>query len=247
MAKIKNTKLIVILVILLILALFALVLVKHFKKGNDSLSRGLVAYWKFDEIKGNIIPDSSGNNHQGLLMNNPKLTRGRIGKALNLNGQDNYMEVPMTINWPQLTVSAWFKPTDLTGAGGMGNPRIICNSHTDIDNKGFQLRFDKGGVRGWVDVGNGQEHASVGWQKRLEIGKWYFYALTYNGSQVKAYLNGELLGSAPLTGNIADSKLPINIGRNPVYNGDYFTGLVDEIRIYNRALSSQEIAALYRH
>ena len=246
MAKIKNSKLIIILVVLLILALFALVIVKHFKKDNDSLSRGLAAYWKFDETTGNIVHDASGNNNEGLLVNNPQWTEGKIGGALNLDGQDDYVKVPMTINWPQLTVSAWFKPTNLTGAGGMGNPRIICNSHTDIDNKGFQLRFDKGGDNGWVDVGNGKEHASVGWQKRLEIGKWYFYALTYDGLQVRAYLNGELLGSASLTGNIADSRLPINIGRNPAYEGDYFTGLVDEIRIYKRALSLNEIRALYK-
>ena len=231
--------------VLLVLLLIGIVVISGCTQKQRT--QGLIAYWIFDKTAGNFVPDASGNNNQGLLVNSPKWTQGKFGGALILNGQDNYVEVPLTINWLQLTVSVWFKPTDLTGAGGYGNPRIICNSHTDVDNKGFQLRFDKGGANGWVDVGNGKEHASVGWQKQLEIGKWYFYVLTYDGSQVKAYLNGVLLGYAPLTGKIADSKLPINIGRNPVYNGDYFTGVVDEIRIYKRALSQKEIITLYNH
>lgn len=245
MTKIKNIKLIIVLIILLILSLFILSRMQLFKGNKDSLSRGLIAYWKFDEAKGNVISDYSGNNNQGMSVNDPSWTQGKIGGGLNLDGQNDYVEAPITINWPQLTVTVWFKPLDLTGAGGMGNPRIICNSHTDIDNKGFQLRFDRGGANGFVDVGNGKDHARVRWERQLEIGKWYFYALTYDGSQLRAYLNGSLLGSTSFTGNIAASQWPVNIGRNPVYNGDYFTGIVDEVRIYKRSLSPQEIMTLY--
>lgn len=247
MKKIKNAKSVNILAALLILILLVVLGIRYFKSDKDPLNRGLIAYWTFDETSGNVVYDSSGNHHQGLLVNNSKWTQGKYSNALSLNGHDNYVEVPMSINLSQITVSVWFKPTDLTGAGGHGNPRIICNSHTDIDNKGFQLRFDNGGTNGWADVGNGKAHASIGWHRQLEIGKWYFYALTYDGLQLKAYLNGSLLGSSPLTGNVADSNWPINIGRNPVYNGDYFTGVVDEIRIYKRALSPKEIMALYNH
>jgi|GEM_PF-4909673 len=105
--------------------------------------------------------------------------------------------------------------------------------------------FNRGGNDGFFDVGNCSAEGRSSWNTPIQVGKWYHAVLTYNGSKVRAYINGELVGEATLTGSIADSSYDINIGRNPVYGGDYFKGVIDEVRIFNRTLSEEEIKASY--
>ena len=68
------------------------------------------------------------------------------------------------------------------------NPRIIANSNTDTDKKGFQIMFNRSGNDGFFDVGNGKVEGRASWNTPIQVGKWYHAVLTYNGSKVRAYI-----------------------------------------------------------
>jgi hypothetical protein len=161
----------------------------------------------------------------------------------NFNGQQ-YVDSTLTVTWSALTVSVWFNAANLSNA----NPRLVANSHTDIDAKGFQLMFNGGGVSGFFDVGNGTAEGRASWPQQLVGGTWYYYVGVYDGATVSAYLNGVQVASAAFAGGaIAAGTGPaINVARNPTYAGDYFIGAISDVRIYNRALSAAEILALYQ-
>src|SRR5262249_7873765 len=76
----------------------------------------------------------------------------------------------------------------------------------------------------------------------LPLNTWSHLAETYDGSSLKLYVNGVLVSSRALTGSITTSGSPLRIGGNSVW-GEYFNGLIDEVRVYNRALSQGEVQA----
>jgi hypothetical protein len=80
---------------------------------------------------------------------------------------------------------------------------------------------------------------------QLQEKTWYHLAATYNGNQVKLYLNGQLDAFYTITGSIETTNFPVSIGYWGVANADYFNGLIDEVQIFNRALSDTEIVAIY--
>ena len=115
-------------------------------------------------------------------MNGP-LTFGAMGA--NFNGQQ-YVDSTLTVTSSALTVSVWFNAANLSNA----SPRMVANSHTDSDAKGFQLMFNSGGASGFFDVGNGTAEGRASWSQQLVEGTWYHYVGVYNGATVSAYLNG---------------------------------------------------------
>ena len=143
-----------------------------------------------------------------------------------------------------LTVSVWFNAANLSNA----NPRLVANSHTDVDTKGFQLMFNGGGASGFFDVGNGTAEGRASWSQQLVAGTWYHYVGVYDGATVRAYLNGIQVASAAFAGGAlaAGAGPDINIARNPTNGLDSFIGAISDVRIYKRGLSAAEILALYQ-
>ena len=83
---------------------------------EDTFTRGLVAYWSFDEGSGNIAYDASGNGNHGTLINGPKWTQGKIGQALSFDGVDDYVDTPLLQNSvTEYTIEAWIKTTKNQG------------------------------------------------------------------------------------------------------------------------------------
>jgi hypothetical protein len=203
---------------------------------------GPTAEWTLTQasVSGATVADASGNGNAGTVMNGP-LTFGAMGA--NFNGQQ-YVDSTLTVTSSALTVSVWFNAANLSNA----NPRLVANSHTDGDAKGFQLMFNGGGASGFFDVGNGNAEGRASWSQQLVEGTWYHYVGVYDGATVSAYLNGVQVASAAFAGGaIAAGTGPdINIARNPTYAGDYFIGAISDVRIYKRALSAAEVLALYR-
>jgi hypothetical protein len=208
-------------------------------------STGLVAEWPLDssDVSGSTVTDVTDAGNDGTVVNGPlSFVASPLSQGATFDGTSQYVDIPLVVDFPSLTVSVWF---DASGFGG-SNPRLLANSHTDADDMGFQLEFDGTGNSGFFDVGNGATQASAAWSQQLTPGTWYDYVGVYDGNTVSAYLDGTLVAAVPFPGGaIAPSGQHVNIARNPVYGGDFFAGALSDVRIYNRALSDSEVQQLY--
>ena len=208
---------------------------------DSSIRDGLVAEWNFDEKSGLTAVDSAGDN-DGELVNFPDddshWVSGKFGGAIRFSG-DNYIEVP---DAPAigadvtgaLTVMAWFRSDEPLDASGSGNRML---------EKGNNYFFLQGVQPGGMNflVKNGGQNFTANIEESLEAEVWYHIAGVFDGEVVKVYLNGELKNSVELPGPIDDSKLPLRIGSDD--SGNFFTGLMDQVMIWKRALSADEISA----
>ncbi len=206
----------------------------------------LVGYWAFDEGHGTNITDSSGYGNDGTLSGATvqTWTKGRHGSGLYFDGTSpTEVFVPST---PSLQLStaasfaAWVRcdaPNSSVIFSKEGNDPYYLSYWFGIGGSHFGVQLDGNGNQPWEFV-NISEGNIIG-------GQWIHLASTWDGTTVRYYTNGVLLAdSNPFTGPIFPGNARLGIGRNSEY-GDYkFTGVIDEVRIYNHALSQAEVSAL---
>jgi hypothetical protein len=206
--------------------------------GNAELA-GLVGWWKFDEKEGATAADSSGNGNDGTLQGNPvwRPQGGEIGGALEFSGKGDYVKIANESNFDitgQITISAWVNitsvPQEWTGIVTKGDSAWRLS--TDFANNIFHFGLAR------EDYLNGR--TSVG------SGQWHHVTCVYDGRKMSIYVDGKLDVSKPRTGPIATNDFPVCIGENIELTGHCWNGLIDDVRVYNYALSDSEIAALAR-
>lgn len=205
---------------------------------------GMVSYWNFDAVNGAEAGDVFGRN-SGWLNGPVPTAEGKVSSALDFRGSD-YLRVR---GWqgPKIakkaTIEAWVKFRTINYADS--GARIFCRGGGYCfviggpGNWDSRLAFYMDGLPGW-------QHGSA----RLSPNTWYHTAFTYDGSKVTLYLNGEADGSFPAAGRIQDDPAKSSfIGWDPEAAGGYHSpldGAIDEIAVYNRALTSKEILQHYR-
>ncbi|MDO8715791.1 MAG: LamG-like jellyroll fold domain-containing protein, partial [Dehalococcoidales bacterium] len=219
----------------------------------------LVGYWKFNEGSGSFASDSSTYNNNGSLINTPVWVPGISGTALNFNGSTQYVNITHSSSLDitsALTVAAWVKFDPFTGTlegiAGKGSPDTAAG----ISNSGWWLSYDNrisqadfgytafgNSSGGWA--GGGNNFGTVG-DYAFASGTWYHLAFTITGTEAKLYINGAQYGPTKAISNLSLSDITrsLNIGR-PSSDGYYFDGSIDEVKIWNRVLSSVEISAEY--
>jgi hypothetical protein len=202
-------------------------------QNGSTLSQGLVGLWTFDgsDISGSTVYDLSGNGNNGTN-NGATPTIGKLGQALKFNGS-SYVGTNLDIQpsaIPVMTFTVWVKP-----GSSVGNEDIFTDDDGGYD-RGLESSRGDGNFN--IFTGSGSWAPVV-----ADIGKWQFVVVEYTATNILFYKNGVQysLGSAPTTGTTA-AKL--NIGRSPTY-GEYYNGSIDDVRIYNRALSASEVQYLY--
>src|SRR6266540_787980 len=208
-------------------------------RGQDEL----VGHWKLDEGSGIIVADSSANGNNGTLTNGTAWVSGWISNALSFDGVDDYVEVPNSSNLgitADITLAAWIKRATLGNYGAVVS-KTDGNSICDYD-----LYFVGGAntLHFYADGQSPQETISIGAVSDTE---WHHVAVTRSGETVAFYIDGAPAGTATVSGESADNPIPLRIGTDgPGYSADsMLSGLIDEVRVYARALSPQEIRALY--
>lgn len=214
-----------------------------------------MGYWPFN---GNAN-DESGNRNDGVLLNGAAFTDGIVNNALILDGIDDYVEVPFS---PVLsitgaiTITAWIKTSKTTCSGIVSN---LKSGAINNSNRNGYIFFcgDCCGSNG----SHFSTHLNYSWcpppcvpisgmvesQTIVTNNAWHHIAVTYDGTKVKAYVNRVVEDSVNYSSGILGNTNPLLIGKDytACYEHRYFHGILDEIRIYNRALTETEIIALY--
>lgn len=209
---------------------------------------GLVAHWRMDERKGGTTLDSAGD-HEGIL-HGPIREAGKLGRALRFDGKDDYVDTgAWDVSGEALTICAWFRADTFTHLSSC-DARIVSkaggvqdNDHTWMlstikDGSATRLRFRL--------KTNGSTKTLIASGGDLAANRWIHAAAVYDGSQMILYKDGTAVGSTAKTGNITvEPNLSVWLGDNPSGVGDRpFDGLLDDARIYARALTSNEVAHL---
>jgi type II secretory pathway pseudopilin PulG len=208
----------------------------------SSVMAGLIAYWKFDDGAGTIATDASGQGHTGTLTNMVPSTAwvaGKVNGALTFDGVNDYVNVGNSFpSVGVITVSAWVKPSSI------GVDRQIASKGFDGTKTEWELKTTTAGgqvsFRHWAP-------GAVGVQSihSLTAGVWTHIAGTYDGATWKIYWNGVLDNQATAGGMVATTRNlcigAVDINGSP---GQFWSGAIDEVRIYSRALSAPEIAIL---
>ncbi|MGO8697805.1 MAG: LamG-like jellyroll fold domain-containing protein [Limisphaerales bacterium] len=199
----------------------------------------LLGWWKFDDGSGTTALDSSGNGYNGTVYGTaPVWTTGQIGGALSFDGTDNYVDAGnnVDINGNQMTISVWVDTANNVPDTYIGNMRWTGVS-------GYALNFNTG-VFYW---GNGTSQQRWNTGITTPNNTWTLITVVMANSTLYYYENGALATSTPetISGNVGTGVATLKIGRDPVNSQYFFSGSLDDVQIYNQALSAGQIATYY--
>ena len=201
----------------------------------------LIVHWKFDEASGTSAADSSGHGYTGTLVNGPVWTTGKDAGALNFDGTNDMVNLTSNSNLKiagDITIAFWMNKT----SEATDWQRLVGKGAT-IRNYGV-----------WEESGAGkrilfQQYNSAGSSvldlysvANIQLATWYHVACVVSGTNAYIYINGVLNASGTRSGVPGTSDDPLTVGYGNIHT--YFPGLLDDIRIYDRALSAIEISAL---
>ncbi len=217
------------------------------------LERGLVAYFPFDETEAGMQTlDASGHEHHGTPSANPpvpSLSVPPVGfanpRSLSFDGVEQLLDLgnPETLNVSgNVTLSAWIRPLALDGYRN-----IVGHGYRWAPNRELALRiFDEDfEFTAW----DGVDHMASAPVPPGDVDNWHHLAGVYDGENYRLYRDGELVVVHPDDYVPAQVDAPWGIGARTATmppEGRYFSGLIDEVRIYDRALSDDEVRALFR-
>jgi len=197
---------------------------------------GLVAWWKFDEGKGTAALNSAGSGNQATLNNGVEWTKGRLGNALKFSGK-SYVSIKVTslpaTNASQ-TISWWHNY-----AANPSIPEVIMGLSDDAPTGFVTPGFKEGRIAVWKYLG-----AVLVSAKPPSTNAWHHFAYVFDSQRHSLYVDGKLEDSSTVPPQTA-TVTKCEIGRMWGGGGaEYFTGLLDDVRIYSRPLSEAEIQAL---
>jgi len=207
----------------------AVIAVALFGTGCSSLDKGLVAYYPFD---GNAS-DMSGNGNHGTV-NGATLgadRQGVAGNAYDFDGNDWIDLGNILSQYNLITISAWFNPVGNSSDNG------IVSKPRHASGTGAVLRVGAAGFN------NDPINLDLNANTQVDDGSWHHGVLVNNGLKLSLYLGGLLVDEENYTSQAVTSSERIFIGKE--FGARFYRGSIDDVRIYNRALSAEEIKTLY--
>jgi len=199
-----------------------------------------VAYWNLNENTGSVANDSSGNGINGTLVNNPTWVAGKCGSGLSLDGQNDNVNVGSSsiINPARMTAETWINPS----TSPANNWGIIFARWPGATAYHFSLGdgTTNNKLTIYINTSSGTKNVSI--PTTISLGAWHHVAFTYDGTNLNLYVDGTLSATTTHSGNITSVASSSLIG-DKVSATLPFKGIVDEFKVYSRALSQAEIAA----
>ncbi|HEU5004919.1 MAG TPA: capsid cement protein [Candidatus Saccharimonadales bacterium] len=203
---------------------------------GNSLTTGLMSYWNLDEASGTTVKDSVNTNYG--VANGTTITGGKKNYARSFNGTSDYVDLGNgnTLNQTStLSISAWIKNNDPT-CSGVGS--YILGG----DNNGYGFYLLNGSCKvsfGKIGISGASGNIAI-----TDTTSWHHVVMTYSGSQLRFYVDGVADSANPVaysTGFSTGSHYYLG-GRS---GSNYFKGSIDEVGLWNKVLSAQEVSDLY--
>lgn len=215
---------------------------------SATVGAGLIGHWTLNEPSGTVAFDSAGSNDgatTGALVNQA----GQIGAAYRFDGND-FIDLGAKFDGPVLTVSAWVN-TDFAYTRN-AFPSVV-GALTNSASAGWNLYFTGGSSDQWgfySSSGGFAGSAPITSDAELGRGVWQHLVGVSNGNTSQLYINGVLAGSGSGDGTYTTSLSNVRIGHNPDFSvggGAFFPGLIDDVAIWDDALTDTQIEELYNN
>lgn len=216
----------------------------------------LNAWWAAE----NDVSDSAGDNDGGSLINGATFSAGQVGQAFALDGVNDYVEIPDSSDsgldgMNTITLGAWVYPTQGSGYRTVVGKYDTLPGGVADDQQSFYLALVPGGeVRvAFYDDNPDDRAIAESTTADIPLNAWTYVATTWDGVALKIYVNGVAQPTVDFpNGNfqkVRDTTEPVRIGvvKAESYNGfgEHFPGRIDEVELYDRALSSAEILSIF--
>jgi hypothetical protein len=207
----------------------------------QSSSSGLVAAYNFNEQSGATVIDKSGSNNPGAIVGAARTQQGKYGAALSFDGLNDSVSIgdtPSLDLTTGMTLEAWVYPISFSRQRGIIVKERSGRSGVYALNIRRESTVAKSAGKVTLKDGSATHLMSA---TPLPVNTWSHVAVTYNGKVLRLYLNGRETSSRLVAGVLLTSTGSLRLGGNSAYSGSFFHGRIDEVRIYNRALTTQEI------
>lgn len=213
--------------------------------GSAQATSDLIGYWNFDETSGATMADSSANSNNGTIQGSgvthstvvPPTNCFLNPRSLSFDGSGGYVSIADNASMDpanQISIAFWMNPSNVSN----GYQHIVFKQGPVVTSYGVWLNGDHVYMED-----NDNSVRSLTSNAALSVGQWHYIAVTYDGTTQKLYIDGALDNSQSLPGiTLTYQNSPVKIGA-----GDYnnpFSGKIDDLRIYNRALSDNEVTDL---
>ncbi len=223
--------------------LTVLTLIAGFRPAQADITTGLIARYPFD---GNAN-DISGNNNHGSLVGAVASTTDRFGlpdRAYAFNGLNTYVLVPASasLNSPTTacTQAGWTLQSGVSSVGSGFNPLLMKSNSGE---NAFMYRMITNPTYVGAAFNNWNTAQSAG--QATPLNEWHHFATVFNGATVRYYYDGAYIGSQPMVMTITPDNRPLTIGADVPGILEIFNGKIDDVSIYSRALTDEDIVELY--
>ncbi len=198
----------------------------------------LVSWWRSEDS----ATDSAGSNH-GTPTNGAAYAAGMVGRALNLDGVDDYVEVPHSASLDfgptqPMSVNLWAKRTNPASSHMIFAKRPDCGTSVH-----YQMQWYEPQDCLYFGSTGGFSNGVWTTADRLPLNTWTFVSVSFDGTTATLYMDGSPVASHALA--FTPVAVPLRLGGEPSCGGQFFGGLLDEVAIFNRALTAEEIAAVH--
>jgi hypothetical protein len=201
----------------------------------------LVAHWKLDEAVGTVALDSSGYGNHGILIGDPCWVTGRVSGAILFDGDGDYVYCSNSPSFDitnQITVAAWVNITTVP---------VHWASIATKGDSAWRISTFEGQRKFHFALTGPPDYARVDGSTEVSAGEWHHVVGTYDGANIRLYVDGVEDPNSPqsYSGLISTNNYNVCIGENSEMPGRYWNGHIDDVRIYNRALSAEEVRTLF--
>jgi hypothetical protein len=205
-----------------------------------SAPSGVVGAWGFNEGTGATTADASGNNNTATLLGGPAWVTGKYGKALSFDQVNDYLSVPnspsLNFSGNAMTLSMWINPGTVSGDSAV----LGKFWNTNMSSPYYQYGLELSGGKPQFYIGTSTGLMGAGMDTSLALNQWTHFAVVFNGLSAQFYVNGTMVSSKSLATGITARGMPLRMGADADIS-QFYKGLLDNVRIYNRALSGAEV------